>query len=126
MPDVVERLRASREESDGEFYQSGFAVGKCWAEKMASAAELEYLEACRADCGADWQRLFDRGSNNAYAPYEWLAFTLDLETDGDRGAARDFWLNVGGDDERSHENPDFVRGFAEGALGLWYEVKDLI
>ena len=41
MEDVVERLRASKQKSDEERQQVGYARGRTWARKEAEAEELE-------------------------------------------------------------------------------------
>jgi hypothetical protein len=35
-----------------------------------------------------------------------------------------FWKSIVGDDLFKADHPSYVRGFAEGALALWFEVKD--
>jgi hypothetical protein len=43
-----------------------------------------------------------------------------------RGVCELFWKSIVGDDVFKVDHPSYVRGFAEGALALWSEVKDYL
>jgi hypothetical protein len=124
MDDVVQRLRASKQRIEDEQYQEGEEAGRRWAENEAEADELSRLEQCRQGAGYDWARLFYQRESQAYSADEWLFFRIRPEFEGDREEARLFWEDVLGEDAHLTDIPSFVQGFAEGALGLWGEVKD--
>jgi hypothetical protein len=50
----------------------------------------------------------------------------DIHFDFDcwRSICQRFWKSFVGDDDFKDDHPSYVRGFAEGALALWGEVKD--
>src|SRR5262249_23220099 len=49
---------------------------------------------------------------------------IDFDFDAWRGICEQFWKSIVGDDDFKVDHPSYVRGFAEGALALWCEVKD--
>jgi len=120
MKDVIERLKVSREKGANAAYKSGFEAGQKWAREKAEAPQLERLER-RRDPQHDWY--FTEGSS-AYGACEHFYFIIEPDQDGDRGAARVFWEQVGLEEESKDET--VVQGFAEGAMDVWDEVKDKI
>ena len=128
MDDVVERLRASKRKMDSEEYQHGYENGRAWANDTAEAAELERLESLEEGLKNQpvygWEFFFDSQAhpNSAYSTAEDLYFALQPndQEDRDRDAAKDFWESAAGDSELSDS---YVRGFAEGALQVWRQVK---
>ena len=42
--DIVDRLRASKRQSESEFYKDGFECGQQWAKGTAEAVELERIQ----------------------------------------------------------------------------------
>lgn len=121
--DVINRLRASKQRLAAGMYRDGFEAGRSWAEQTAEADELERL----ADIGTErWADMFGSADSNcAYGPGELFVFTVIPAHDGDRIGASDFWSGIAGDEgEAVSNNPEFVRGFAEGAYALWREVED--
>lgn len=107
-------------------FNDGYEAGRRWAETLINDPEaesanktepLERLEFLHHQIGSvDWDRWFDP-AGSAYSPDESLVFGIDPEADGDRSSAADFWSDVIGDDhEFLSTRPDYVQGFAEGAL----------
>jgi len=123
---VVDRLRASKRQQEAAGHAEGFGLGRQWAENKASPVELERLAEARESQSEDeWGSNFEScsTSEDRYGPGYVLFFTMN--PDEDNTAAVDFWTNVLFD---PHSNKPwegaFVRGFAEGALEVWDEVKD--
>jgi hypothetical protein len=125
MDDVITRLRASMRRVEDEQYRQGTQCGREWVEDRAEANDLIRLERWKARVGWEWDQLFSRDDqNNAYSMAELLVFEIWPEDDGDRSTAQSFWEEALGDDTSAVDDPQFVKGFAEGALELWDEIKD--
>jgi hypothetical protein len=129
MEDVIARLKASAELEDKDDFQAGFAAGERWAKQTARPKQLrrleEYIEGCAAG-DIDW---FDVGSPRWKAPWgatgRFALAVLGLDGDvADRGAAEAFWRSALGTDAERINDPDFFRGFGEGAEALWEAVRD--
>jgi hypothetical protein len=123
LSDVISRLRVSKRKFENEQYQEGHAAGQVWAKEEAEAEELIRLRDWKNQCGNDWDDSFRDDDQSAYGACERLVFHIWPEDDGDRGAVSDFWVQRGYEDYR---RGDFVRGFADGALVIWNEVRDKI
>jgi hypothetical protein len=122
MKEVIDRLRASMQKHESEQYNEGHAAGQEWAKNKAEAGELILLERWRDSCGPhDWQDCFVTDERSAYSAAEHFVFRIRPECDGEREAVSDFWEQRGRED---HPQDEFVRGFAEGALEVWDDVKD--
>jgi hypothetical protein len=122
MNEVIERLRASKQKFESEQFTQGHEAGQEWAKDAAEAEELIQLGKLRDRCGwRDWDGFFATGDRDAYGASERFVFAIWPERDGERAAATDFWEQLGVEDVPSDE---FVRGFAEGALSVWDQVKD--
>jgi hypothetical protein len=135
MKDTIQRLKASKHKVNETRLKEGFDAGQRWAQNSAEADELERLSGFYESCHRDswgWEGLFDLPEcASAYSAAERIAFViLGGEHDGDRGAASDFWEEAVDWEEaverKDHPANEFVRGFAEGALEVWDQVKDLI
>jgi hypothetical protein len=125
MDDIITRLRASKWRVENEQYQQGDAAGRDWVKDLAEADELRRLERWKAEMGQYWAGCFTGDDQNcAYSAAEQVVFTVWPEHDGDRAVVRDFWEQALGDDTSAADDPQFVKGFVEGALALWDEVKD--
>lgn len=130
MEQVVERLRATKEETSSEQRQEGDACGRWWAEHHAKAVELERLASYHDSAGYSWEAGLV-GEHSAYGPNEhfhMIVANINTPEDRDnwsRSDAADFWDEAIGDEEREKSNDaDFVIGFAIGALAVWEEVAD--
>jgi hypothetical protein len=126
MSGVIERLRASKQESETQEFQAGWDAGRAWAEKYAEVSELKRLEAWRDDRSKDECR-YEVPQGNAFDAAEHLAFAL-CPGDQSHSGAREFWECAVGDNVPHDDiaQPEFLRGFVEGALDVWDKVKDQI
>lgn len=108
---VITRLDPSYIAAESTAYQAGFAAGEAWARDDAAAGDLTRLDDHVVAMG-----------NNIYRDYEEpeaLALRV-LGHEGVRvGEAEDWWGTILGDDVESLAEPEFVRGFVEGALAVW-------
>jgi hypothetical protein len=133
---IIQRLRASKPDI---IYQQGQADGRRWASERAEYEDLLRLErlyeAKRA--GRDWEDFFDRGYDEASVGEHLIQVVYPPlspgickiggivgDPEGCSCAYNDFWKSYVGEDASKIDNPSYIRGFAEGALTLWREVKD--
>jgi hypothetical protein len=128
MQSTIERLRESKMKSDESQFQEGFVVGQKWAKNSADAEELERLADFHASCERQswgWEGFFDLPEGcSAFSTAERVAFRIIGEEQcPGREHASDFWQSLW--QEGSPPN-EFVRGFVEGALDVWDQVKDEI
>jgi hypothetical protein len=125
MNDVIQRLRASKQRAEDSRYRDGEAAGRQWAKNKAEATELKKLERFRESLSHQWDEYFTEvwGAND-FSPGEWLGMHITADDEGavECADAEEFWRSVLGD--RSYQEPVFAKGFAEGALTIWQEVKD--
>jgi len=120
---AIERLRKSNEERKQQLYNRGLESGKLWAETIAEADELIRLERLLTTGRSEWDCQLE-GEGMAYSAAESLYFEINPENDGSRQASRDFWFaNAGDGNARVIDEADFTRGFADGALQTWEEIK---
>jgi hypothetical protein len=129
MADVIERLRATRNEAADEAYQTGIEAGQEWAKDTAEVKELRNLERLRDKLQNDWASYFGSAGSPPYSTCHRLAFAIQPEHDRDREMADEFWSCAVGDDgetEANIQDDSFLRGFADGALDIWKNVKDKI
>jgi hypothetical protein len=125
MNDVIQRLRASLGRADDQTYKAGEKAGRIWAKGRAEVEELRNLERYRNRCGHEWDSLFVEETNCAYSRAELLFFEIHPKENGDRSACHHFWQPITDDDETTDiDQSAFLKGFAEGALDVWHEVKD--
>jgi hypothetical protein len=128
MLDVVARLRASKRQGEDSRYQEGHEAGRAWAEEKAEARELELLEVCRHQIGCQWGAVFDPDRLGGGLPAgEWIYYTMHPNHKDEDDKAMDYWEEVRSrwDDHRDVYYDDvFMKGFVEGAIELWKEVKD--
>ena len=116
MRDVIDRLRASAQQAEGEDHERGFAAGQEWAKSQATAAQLRRLAKAR-EPGTDWY--FTDESLSPPADVLFINIILDNLDNRD---AQDFWSDEVGEDVTI--TPCFVQGFAEGAMAVWERVVD--
>jgi hypothetical protein len=103
---VIQRLRNSQKQWELEQSEAGARDGREWAETIAEAIQLRHL-AETDDPRGDWYRLFS---------------IIEPDSDGDRGAACEFWERMSGSPVTPEDS--YVQGFASGALEVWDGVKD--
>lgn len=118
MSDVIDRLRASMRGSQAEDYKRGDTAGRSWACNTASASQLRRLESWRESVPDDdeWNLQFD----SDYAGFQqstWIEFEELIEF------GQSDWSAHGFDDMDSQAVCDWIRGFTDGAIDIWREVK---
>ena len=119
MQSMIERLRATKEQASSEAYQAGHKAGAHWAEREATYPELQRLS--EADIG---QLLAaDTGFNTASAGDSLAAIITGSELDRDEAR---WFLGAVSDDQALLDSPDFVEGFADGALALFEAVCEQV
>jgi hypothetical protein len=127
MTEAINRLRASKRQRAEGRSKEGVEFGQKWAKDSAEVDQLERLSDFYDSCSRDslgWEGRFDLPNTSCkYTAAERIAFViLGDDYDDDCGAASDFWELVA--ERENHLLDDFVRGFAEGALEVWHEVRD--
>ena len=128
MEGITERLRASKRQAGSEKFRNGHEVGQGWAKRREDTIELQRLDQLYAERTNDsfctWEAFFSDSGSSAYSNAEILYFALCPEHENDRGAAADFWEREIADGEADLlGDGEWFRGFAEGALDFWWEVK---
>jgi len=108
MNSVIERLRASKRQSDEASHQRGKECGAKWAKEAAEYDELRNV----------WE---------IYGPKEEWDWVQELGMAVDPGTTG--WEDSGWEDFRQRHcggemNDAFAHGFVEGAHGVFEEVKD--
>lgn len=110
--DLISGYKAAKKASDEQAYAEGVAAGHEWATDMDSLPyeELSNLAGNRA-------MLSD------YDP-DLVTSLFVGEDEPDPYVFRDFWDSAVGDEWPNNLfNPEFLRGFCEGALEVWDEVS---
>jgi hypothetical protein len=99
-------------------YDSGHRHGVGWArDGDPDPGQLEKLASLRTGLGDGWNAYFDDPTS-----YEKLARQISGRPLRDAARLRAFWDDVMGELEMHFPaNPDFLRGFAEGALSVYDE-----
>ncbi len=126
MSDVIERLRASKLESDSETEKQGRNDGREWAKRTATAVDLERLaNAHRVISDQDWHRMFT-GATSAWSPGENLYRLLlsDADEEFNRDDAQGFWEFAANNGKQLSGDAYYVMNFADGAVAVWNEVAD--
>lgn len=98
---IVQRLRTSKQSSDAADRERGWKAGEEWAREFAEACELGRLER--------------HGLGNGATIRDADEFAELVQSDVE---------SIFDDDEEL--TPAYVNGFAEGAVQVWLEAKDLI
>jgi hypothetical protein len=132
MGDLVQKLRAAKARVENAEHVAGQEAARQFFRRSANSPEratelieeATRLERYQERCGHDWDGLFEEQPNNAYGVAERLYFVLHPERDGDRGGSTEFWEFVLRHDTTAAHDPNFVRGFADGLLAAWDEVKE--
>jgi len=124
MSDVVNRLRASKRKFENEQYQDGHAAGQSWAKEEAEAGELIRLEELHRHVDLAYFLYTDQDCK--YSAAELLVFHVWPEYQGDRHAAGTFWERLGHQGQMDGPQDDFVRGFVDGAVSVWNDVRNQI
>lgn len=122
---VIERLRRQRATVTAPTEAEGFAAGAAWARDTAGAVELERLSSVY-DGRDRWDVVSDRWQAGAspYTSAQRLAYVIDPSIVGQGGIAKGFWFRALGARAELRDDPDFLTGFARGALAIWNAVRD--
>jgi hypothetical protein len=121
MDDVVARMKAAEQLESKEDYKAGFDAGQAWAKETATPKELrrveKYIDRVAAEPTVNWWEL-----EGTWGPsfFVWVAWP---DRKGDEDAAESFWEQALGDDAERIKDPDFLRGFGDGAMDIWAKVK---
>ncbi len=122
---AIDRLRKQRLAVTAPTEREGFAAGVAWARETAGAVELERLAAVY-DPGDRWDSACDRWQAGA-SPHtlsQRFAYCCDPLIAGQGGSAKRFWFGAIGERAELRDDPDFLTGFARGALAVWNAVRD--
>ncbi|OJW25105.1 MAG: hypothetical protein BGO49_11550 [Planctomycetales bacterium 71-10] len=134
MQDVVTRLRATKAAAEGEDYRiMGRVSGAAWARDRATAGQLGILEKFREqnrEHGISLAEWFERDLYGGWTHADALAALfmgyLDLQdcendemTDVAERKSEDMF-------QSSRTDLHWLRGYVEGALDVWGQVKDQI
>jgi hypothetical protein len=123
MEEVIQRLRASKRESDDVRYQEALEVGRDWAENQAEAVELQRLTHFREENPGGGEEFESSTARMSYSLEHIVAFAIGgPEVDGSLACAQEFWESAVGEDESL--DSAFLRGFVDGAVAIWYQVRD--
>ena len=122
---AILRLRASQAESNVESFQDGVQFGREWATSDAQTAELRRLADLHEQLGSEWEQYFL--SDRQLAAHERLFFELQPDCGGDECRAAEFWSFMLRDCGLHRlRDANWLRGFAEGALAVWWQVMEKI
>ncbi len=111
---VIQRLKASKIQSESEDRKAGYAAGKCWAEKGATWEDLRLT----SEFFSDWQSAWDSLDADDYLG---LPKIIDDSLDEkDVAAFWDLWAC-----SRS-PSPEFIAGFYDAATDIFAEVREEI
>lgn len=126
MQDVIDRLRASKNEGENEAYDEGKAFGVEWARDSAEYHELERLVRLRQEWGQDWGRLFTGEMSGPRCVPDLIIADAIVGTE-EREAHEEFWeIAVGENWRHAIGDSSFLDGFADGALEVWQKVASQV
>lgn len=117
MQAAIQRLRASKMQTQSETHKEGFDAGFSWAKNSAAYDELDRLISYEHVA-----ELFEGGPSRAFSAGEHLASIIAGEEDTDRRTADDFWTNLEANGKQYDDS--FVEGFIEGASDFHSKVAD--
>jgi hypothetical protein len=126
MTDVVERLRASLRDEQSESFNEGHEAGTKWAENAATPAQLKRLESFQKTTKTESQREWEHWFSSQGTRARWVDLVAVIQDNRIHRArrAQEFWIAVFGKMIQKLGDGDFLRGFVEGALGLWAKVQE--
>ncbi|HKZ80142.1 MAG TPA: hypothetical protein VJ124_17845 [Pyrinomonadaceae bacterium] len=125
MQDVIDRLRESKRQSEGNDYKEGFSEGKDFAMHRAEARQLQAFEDFQ-ERTQDWDGYFTQpNGRDAWGLTDHLYFEIAPEGEqAGRDESAEFWTFAIGDSlDRYRLSSAWFKGFVEGALDVWQDVQ---
>ena len=113
--EVVARLRNSQRAARSTQNQDGYKAGAFWAQRLATARQLELLAKDASQYPYDESR---------ESPAHAVAVAVNPDEANRHDATAAFWGNILGVSWRAAVRGDYVGGFVDGALDVWDKVKD--
>lgn len=123
---AIDRLRKSKAEATSEAYEAGKLAGARWATESAEWTELRNLSRFKQEIERNYQVDYftdDDEEGSAYSSSQDLFYRLDPRRDGDVSASQEFWERWLVDDIDGIDS-DLLRGFLDGAVDVFDDVKD--
>lgn len=120
MQDVIERLKASKIESQGEISAEGRRDGEAWARDHAEYSELREIAKALRDAEGQPCEAFEVAEENRFTGAQLFVWTIRPHVKGDIMEAGMFWEAEGF--EKGSPDDDYVQAFAEGAMVVWNQV----
>jgi hypothetical protein len=117
MDNVIERLRSSKAKADGQERVAGSTAGRKWASEEAEYGEIVRVVEWVRENGESWGLEWDA----PFGAEGWLYAAIEDDGRPLYGDVVAFWEFVAQSDSPTEE---FVRGFADGVIGVWDEVGD--
>lgn len=119
MNEVIQRLKAAADLEANEEHQEGRKAGERWARQRATPKQLARLWEAETTDGVI------RGAPNHLGWPGLIHYVLSRVKEMDRSDIQAFWGRAIGVENvsRLHE-VDFARGFVDGALSVWEQVRD--
>ncbi len=126
MIDVVERLRASLRNEQGESFNDGYETGTKWAGNTATAAELMRLESFQKRAKTKSQREWENWFWPQGTHKPWMALVAEIQDNKNLYpmTAQAFWKTLLSETSQKPDDGNFLRGFVEGAVELWGKVRE--
>jgi hypothetical protein len=126
MIDVIERLRASLRDEQGQSFKEGYEIGKNWARDRATAAQLRRLESFQETTKArsirEWENWFcPPGMHKPWL--ELVKIIEDIKNHRNPAFAIAFWNTLVAEGSPQPNDGEFLRGFVDGAVDLWSQVQ---
>lgn len=119
MTDAIARLRAGKLKVASELQQAGQEAGRQWAHDDAEFDELNRLKE-RFASSIHETRMWE-GSPPAYGWGQEVLTAIDEDAFSGRSEQEEFWERIA---DTPYPEADFVKGFIEGALAFFEEIKD--
>ena len=109
---------------DEELFEEGYSMGHRWASQSARRGELRrlwrYYESFQANDWDVWWCHTEHRDNPVYS----IMAVIDLNSQEDWRAAKEVWERIVRRTDTDVWEPEFARGFVEGALGIEFAAED--
>ena len=121
MDAVIARLKAAAELEDDEDHKEGLKCGQEWAKNEATPKQLRRLHKTLSH--QDFAQIFHSWIRDGAIGVS-LQEVIDTAPKDFQEKHSDFWEVILGENWESIEEPDFARGFIDGAMEVWEAVSD--